>query len=239
MSRCPLTTACTAATRSRRSRRHTKHPFFEDVFRAVFVCIVSSWLWLVPSLAAAQQVPPEAASVLASIRKIDSGQLSVSEEDGRFMRVLVMTTGAQHALEIGAAYGYSAIWIGLGLRQTGGHLTTIEYDAARAKAAADNIRRAGLAGTVTVVSGDAFKAIPTLAGTFDFVFLDAWKPDYKKFFDLVFPRVTPRGLFLAHNVVNKRSEMKDFLAAIEDSPSLATSIVKPGSEGMSVTVRLK
>ena len=60
--------------------------------------------------------------------------------------------------------GYSAIWIGLGLRETGGRLTTIEYDAARATTAADNIRRAGLADIVTVVSGDAFKEIPKLAG---------------------------------------------------------------------------
>ena len=75
-------------------------------------------------------------------------------------------------------------------------------------------------------------------GTFDFVFLDAWKPDYKKFFDLVFPRLTPRGLFLAHNVVNKQSAMKDFLTAISDSPARATTIVRPGSEGMSVTVKL-
>src|ERR1041385_5529824 len=155
------------------------------------------------------------------------------------MRVLVVTNASKHALEIGSAYGYSAIWIGLGLQQTGGHLTTIEYDAARAKAAAENIRRARLADTVTVISGDAFKEIPKLSGTFDFVFLDAWKPDYKTFFDLVFPRVTPRGLFLAHNVVNKQSEMKDFLAAIGDNERVATSIVKPGSEGMSVTVRVR
>jgi predicted O-methyltransferase YrrM len=163
----------------------------------------------------------------------------VSEEDGRFMRVLVLTNGAKHALEIGAAYGYSAIWIGLGLKQTGGHLTTIEYDSARAKAAADNIRRAGLADTVTVIHGDAFKEIPKVAGAFDFVFLDAWKPDYGRFFEMVWPRLMPRGLFLAHNVVNKQSEMKDFLAAIGDSPTVATTIVRPGSEGMSVTVRLK
>jgi predicted O-methyltransferase YrrM len=185
------------------------------------------------------QVPPDVAKLLASIRAVDTGQLSVSEEDGRFMRVLVMTSGAKNALEIGSAYGYGAIWIGLGLRQTGGHLTTIEFDAGRAKAAAENIRRAGLEGTVTVVPGDAFREIPKVKGTFDFVFLDAWKPDYKKFFDLVFPRLTPRGLFLAHNVVNKQSEMKDFLAAIDDNPSLATSIVRPGSEGMSVSVKLK
>ena len=204
----------------------------------VFVIFVSSLL-IGGNVRAQSQVPADVAKVLTSIRAIDSGQLSVSEEDGRFMRVLVMTNGSKRALEIGSAYGYSAIWIGLGLKQTGGHLTTIEYDGARAKAAAENIRRAGLSDTVTVVSGDAFKEIPKVAGTFDFVFLDAWKPDYKRFFDLVFPRLTPRGLFLAHNVVNKQSEMKDFLAAITDAPDRATSIVRPGSEGMSVTVRLR
>jgi predicted O-methyltransferase YrrM len=202
---------------------------------AAFVSFVSSW----QNTEAQSPIPASAAKVLADIRKIDAGQLSVSEEDGRFMRVLVMSNGSKRALEIGAAYGYSAIWLGLGLKQTGGHLTTVEYDAARAKAAAENIRRAGLSDTVTVISGDAFQEVPKLPGTFDLVFLDAWKPDYKRFFDLAFPRLTPRGLFLAHNVVNKQAEMKDFLAAIADSPSISTSIVRPGSEGMSVSVKLK
>ena len=189
------------------------------------------------SPAAAQ--PPEVARLLESIKAGDKGQLSVSEEDGRFLRVLVTTTNTKRALEIGAAQGYSAIWIGLALRETGGRLTTIEYDAARAATAAANIRRAGLSDIVTVVPGDAFKEIPKLAGTFDFVFLDAWKPDYQRFFDMVFPRLTARGLFLAHNVVNKQSEMRDFLGTIERHPGLATSIVRPGTEGMSVSVKLR
>src|SRR5262249_3752487 len=184
-------------------------------------------------------VPPSIALLLASIKKADAGQLSVSEEDGRFMRVLVSSHGIKRALEIGGANGYSAIWIGLGLREAGGHLTTIEFDDGRAKSAAENIRRAGLTDVVTVVHGDAVAEIPKIAGTFDFVFLDAWKPDYKRFFDLVFPRVVPRGLFLAHNVVNKETEMQDFLSAIRDSPAIATSIVRPGSEGMSVSVKLR
>ena len=129
---------------------------------------------------------------------------------------MVASSGATRALEIGGANGYSAIWIGLGLRQTGGRLTTIEYDPARAKTAAENIRRAGLADIVTVVSGDAFKEIPKLPGEFDFVFLDAWKRDYKRFLDMVFPRLRPRGLFLAHNVVNKKNEMTDFLIGDSD-----------------------
>jgi predicted O-methyltransferase YrrM len=152
---------------------------------------------------------------------------------------MIASSGATRALEIGGANGYSAIWIGLGLRQTGGHLTTIEFDPARAKTAGENIRRAGLADIVTVVPGDAFKEIPKLSGEFDFVFLDAWKRDYKRFFDMVLPRLRPRGLFLAHNVVNKQSEMPDFLGAIQNNPAVMTTIVRPSGEGMSVSLKLK
>ena len=175
--------------------------------------------------------------VLADIRARDSGMLAVSDEDGRFLRVLTATTGAKRVLEIGGASGYSAIWIGLGLRATGGRLVTIEYDAGRAKELAANVRRAGLADIVTVVSGDAFAEIPKIDGTFDLVFLDAWKKDYKRFFEMVFPRIDKGGLFVAHNVVNKRSEMGDFLDAIERHPQAWTTIVKPSGEGMSLTYK--
>ena len=181
--------------------------------------------------------PADVSRVLADIKARDKGQLAVSEEDGRFLRVMVATKGAKRALEIGGASGYSAIWMGLGLRETGGRLVTIEYDATRAKELQENIRRAGLSDVVQVVSGDAFQEIPKLQGTFDFVFLDAWKKDYKRFFDLVYPRLDTRGLFLAHNVVNKKNEMGDFLEAIHKHPSLWTTIVAPSGEGMSVSVK--
>jgi predicted O-methyltransferase YrrM len=185
---------------------------------------------------------PDITRLLQQIKAADKDLLAVSEEDGRFLRLLVTANGSRRALEIGGAYGYSAIWIGLGLRQTGGHLTSIEYDPARAREAAENVKRAGLSDVVTVIPGDAFKEIPKLAGgadAFDFVFLDAWKRDYKRFLDLVFPRLAPRGLFLGHNVVNKQDEMRDFLDAIRNNPQLFTSIVRPGDEGMSVSVKIK
>ena len=192
---------------------------------------------LVSSLASAQTL--EQQKVLAQIKAADSGQLAVSEEDGRFLRVMIVSSGARRVLEIGGAYGYSAIWMGLALRQTGGRLTSIEYEASRARLAAEHVRAAGLADIVTVVPGDAFAEIPKLQGTFDFVFLDAWKRDYKRFLDVMLPRLTPRGLFLAHNVVNKQAEMHDFLEAIRSDPRLATSIVTPSGEGMSVSVKLR
>jgi predicted O-methyltransferase YrrM len=180
---------------------------------------------------------PDLDKILADIRAKDKGQLAVSEEDGRFLRLLIASSGRKRALEIGGASGYSAIWMAQGLRATGGRLVTIEYDPVRAKELAANIKRAGMTDVVQVVAGDAFAEIPKLQGTFDFVFLDAWKRDYRKFLDLVYPRLDKGGLFTAHNVVNKRSEMGDFLDAIEKNPSLWTAIVAPSGEGISLSYK--
>jgi predicted O-methyltransferase YrrM len=216
-------------------------------FRVLVVAVATAWLGLsvgagvrasarVGASVRAQQ-SPDLDKILADIRAKDKGQLAVSEEDGRFLRILIASTHRTRALEIGGASGYSAIWMGQALRLTGGHLVTIEYDPMRAKELAANIHKAGMDDVVQVVAGDAFKEIPKLQGTFDFVFLDAWKRDYKRFFDLVLPRLDSGGLFTAHNVVNKRSEMGDFLDAIEHNPSLWTTIVSPANEGISITYK--
>jgi len=180
---------------------------------------------------------PDVNKVLADIRAKDQGQLAISEEDGRFLRLMIASGQRKRVLEIGGASGYSAIWMAQALRVTGGRMTTIEYDPARAKELADNIRKAGFSDIVQVVAGDAFAEIPRLQGTFDFVFLDAWKRDYKKFLDLVFPRLEKGGLFTAHNVVNKKGEMEDFLEAIQRNPALWTTIVSPAGEGISLSYK--
>ena len=192
---------------------------------------------VLPCAALAQNVPPHVDALLKQIKAADKDQLAVSEEDGRFLRLLVVTKGATRALEIGAANGYSAIWMGLGMRETGGKLVTIEYDKARAAEAAANIKKAGLSDVVQVISGDAFAEIAKVPGTFDFVFCDAWKRDYQKFFAMVFPRMDKGGLFLGHNVINKKDEMADFLETIHTAPTVLTSIVAPSGEGVSITLK--
>ena len=205
-------------------------------------CCVTCLLLAVPIGAQARPggaVTPQIESVLRAIKAADKGLLAVSEEDGRFLRVLVATRSAKSILEIGAASGYSGIWLGLGARETGGRVVAIEYDPQRAREAADNIRKAGVADVVRVVHGDAFAEIPRLTGGFDLVFLDAWKPDYKKFFDTVYPRLNAGGVFVAHNVVNKKTEMEPFLRTILTHPALYTTIVSPSGEGMSVSYKTK
>lgn len=203
----------------------------------VVVLVLLGALTLAPLQA--DQIPAPVKRVLDDIRAADKGQLAVSAEDGQFLRLMVASTNARQVLEIGAASGYSAIWMGLGLRQTGGRLTTVEFDPDRARQAAANITRAGLNDIITVVPGDAFAEIPKLPGTFDLVFLDAWKPDYARFFTMVFPRVAPGGLFLAHNVINKKNEMADFLAAIHAHPRAFTTTVAAGHEGISITYKTR
>jgi predicted O-methyltransferase YrrM len=200
------------------------------------VRVVIALLVVLGGSVAAQQAP-DLNKILADIRAKDKGQLAVSEEDGKFLRLLIASTGRKRALEIGGASGYSAIWMAQGLRATGGKLVSIEYDPVRARELADNIKKAGLTDVVQVVAGDAFVEIPKLKGTFDFVFLDAWKRDYRKFFDLMYPRLDKGGLFTAHNVVNKRTEMGDFLDAIQRNPSLWTAIVAPSGEGISLSYK--
>jgi len=129
---------------------------------SLLVTVVASTLLLGLTLHAQSGVGPDIARLLAQIKGTDKVQLSVSEEDGRFLRLMIVSSGAKRALEIGGAEGYSAIWIGLGLRATGGHMTSIEFDPVRAKSAAEHIRAAGLSDVVTIVPGDAFQAIPKL-----------------------------------------------------------------------------
>ena len=114
----------------------------------------------------------------------------------------------------------------------------MEYDPVRAKELAENIKRAGLSDIVrSSPATRSSRSADDRPGSFDFVFLDAWKKDYKRFLDLMLPRLNKGGLFVAHNVVNKRSEMGDFLDAIRKTPALWTTIVSPSSEGMSVSVK--
>jgi caffeoyl-CoA O-methyltransferase len=200
----------------------------------VLLVVLSAFCVSTPR-AAAQEVPRHIDALLKQIRAADKDQLAVSEEDGRFMRVMVLSTKTKHALEIGTASGYSAIWIGLALRETGGHLVTIEYDKTRAAQATANIKQAGLSDIVTVIQGDALAEIPKISAAFDFVFCDAWKRDYLKYFTLVFPALNKGGVFLAHNVINKENEMADFLKMIRTDARVVTAIVSPASEGMSVS----
>lgn len=169
--------------------------------------------------------------------KNQTGMLNVSASEGAYLRDHVIKAKAKRALEIGTSNGYSTIWIALGARKTGGHVTTVEIDDAKVKLAAENFRVAGVDGLITQVHGDALKEVPKLHGPFEFVFIDAWKNDYVKYLDIVLPMVPPGGIIMAHNTKNLRSQLEDFIQKVTHHPLLDTVLVEPGPGGFSVSVK--
>ncbi len=126
--------------------------------------------------------------------------LAVSAESGRMLRLLVETTGAKNVVEIGTSTGYSGLWICLGLKATGGKLTTFEVDPGRAAQARKNFQEAEVGGIANVVEGDAHQNVRRLSEPIDLLFLDADKSGYPDYLARLLPLVRPGGLILADNV---------------------------------------
>lgn len=176
-------------------------------------------------------------TALAVLEDIDRRQryLNVSRDDGRLLRILVETSGAKHVVEIGTSTGYSGLWMALGLRATGGRLTTLEIDAGRAATAAENFKRAGLDDRVTIVRGDAHAEVERLRGPIDLVFIDADKEGYPHYFAKVAPLVRPGGLVVADNMVRPPADPA-YVRAITTDADFETVFVNTAS-GFGVTLK--
>lgn len=186
----------------------------------------------------AGQADAQALARLDWMPKNQTGMLNVNSNEGAFLRDQVVKVKAKHALEVGTSNGYSSIWIALGVRPSGGHLTTLEIDDRKVKLATENFRIAGVDSLITLMPGDALKTIPTLQGPFEFVFIDAWKQDYVKYLDMILPLVPPGGVIMAHNVTDLRSQLLDFIERVKTDPRLKTTFAEPGPGGFSVSVKL-
>lgn len=198
--------------------------------------------WVVSAAPNREDVMKRRKALMTRLEKTLSEKWNVMPTEGMFLKILAESSEAKRALEIGSSNGYSAIWIGSGLEQTGGHLWTIEIDAGRAEECRNHIKEAGLDKVVTSIEGDAFEEIPKLKdkGPWDFVFIDAGKPDYGSFFKMVFPNLEEGGVVVGHNAIAYRGAMKDYLELIQNHPELDTVILSTTMrDGMAVSYRKK
>jgi caffeoyl-CoA O-methyltransferase len=151
---------------------------------------------------------------------------SVPRKDGEFLHLLVKATRARNVLELGTSHGFSAIWMGLGLEETGGRLTTIEIDRERFDLARKHVNEAGLSQRVTCIQGDAHVEVAKLEGPFDFVFMDADKEGQMDYFKKLFPKkLAPGGILLVHNAIRQASSMRDYLEMIRKHPGFDTVLL--------------
>jgi predicted O-methyltransferase YrrM len=222
---------------------------FTTVLLITIQLIASQWVMAQPgplpesdtSFFASAPLPKDNAEkkildVLAEMEEGGRSMQSVPMDDGRFLRLLAESTNAQQVVEIGTSQGMSAIWFCLGLRKTGGKLTTYEMDPERARIAQANFERAGVKEMVTLVLGDAHEEVTKFEGNFDVLFLDADKKGYVDYLNKMLPKVRPGGLVVAHNIDSRMADPR-YVEAITKNSELDSLLVHLQAGGISVSIK--
>ena len=163
--------------------------------------------------------------------------LNITRDTGRLLWILVRATRATRILEVGTSNAFSTIWLADAARATGGRVTTLELNPDKIALARTNLGNAGLAGVVDIIEGKAADTLATLAGPFDLVFLDADRPSYLTYLELVVPKLRAGGLLVADNVTSHASELTDYLARVKSHPQLF-SVTVPIGNGEEIALRL-
>ena len=129
--------------------------------------------------------------------------MQIGPEQGTFMMLLARSIGAVRAVEVGTFTGYSAICIARGLAE-GGRLLCCDVSEEWTAVARDYWKRAGLADMIELRLGPAARTLRDLpAGTsLDYAFIDADKPGYVEYWDLIVPLIRPGGLILVDNTLS-------------------------------------
>ena len=163
--------------------------------------------------------------------------LSVPPDDGRILRLLAETAGAENVVEIGTSNGYATLWLCLALRTTGGKITTFEIDPERIALARENFEQAGVDEFVTIFEGDAHENVTKLTEPIDIIFIDADKGGYLDYLNKLLPLVRPGGLVVAHDAIDSAERMQEYLDAVTTNTALETVVLKGGGPGISVTLK--
>lgn len=176
-----------------------------------------------PSLSESPQDPDTMEhyeSILKRLEKTAKQYTNIAPENGQFLSILIRSIQARNVLEVGTSNGYSTIWLAAALQETGGRLITLEFDPKRAEEAQMHLQEVGLDGIVEVRIGNALDEISKCDTTFDLVFLDAEKNEYRRYLELAFSKIRLGGLIVADDTVTMRDEMPDYIEFVFNTPFL-------------------
>jgi caffeoyl-CoA O-methyltransferase len=170
----------------------------------------------------------------------------------RHLATLVSAARADAILELGTAYGYSAIWMALA-QGPAGRIWTIDPDVARTTIAKSYFERAGVGERIEVINRPALDAIAAMAHpTYDLVFIDALKAEYAAYLEAVLPHVRTSGVIVVDNLLwshrvsappapgeeANTQAIRDFNRTFLSHPALRAIIV-PVGDGVGIGVKIK
>ena len=174
----------------------------------------------------------------------------IRKEMQSFMKTLLVMNKPKQILEVGTAIGFSALLMS---EFTDGHITTIENYDKRIPIARDNFKKYHKEHQITLLEGDAMEVLKTLAGPYDFIFMDAAKGQYIHYLPEIMRLLAPGGVLISDNVmqdgdiieskyaVTRRDRtihkrMREYLYTLKHHEELETSILTLG-DGVAVSVR--
>jgi len=159
----------------------------------------------------------------------------------------------ERILEIGTAIGYSALR--MLEANPNAQVVTIEKDEQRYKQAINQLTQVNKLDQINVILGDALEVIQDLAANnhvFDFIFIDAAKGKYKRFFELSSQVIKKDGIILSDNVLfrgyvanpettPKRykkmvEKLRDYNEFLMNHPGFTTSII-PIGDGVALSCK--
>ena len=132
----------------------------------------------------------------------DIAEMQIGPDQGAFLTLLTAAMGARSALEVGTFTGYSSICIARGL-PPGGRLLCLDASREWTNIARRYWKRAKVDGKIELRLGPAVESLKKLekGRRFDFAFIDAHKPEYGDYYELILPRMKVNGLILFDNML--------------------------------------
>jgi predicted O-methyltransferase YrrM len=137
--------------------------------------------------------------------ELSGAGMQIPPEQGQFMAFLVKLMRARRCLEIGTFTGYSALWVASALPEDGS-LTCCDTNTKTTAIAARYWKEAGVAAKIDLQIAPALKTLDKLIsagapGTFDFIFIDADKDNYDRYYEASLRLLHPDGLILFDNML--------------------------------------
>jgi predicted O-methyltransferase YrrM len=152
---------------------------------------------------------------------------NVEPETARMMVVLVRAIGARRVLELGTSNGYSTVWLA---DASAGRVLTVECDMGRARQARETFLRAGVAAAIELAERDAGDVLAEQADrAFDFVFLDAERSEYMRWWPDLLRTLDAPGVIVVDNVISHADEVKEFRALVDAEPAVTSALVPVGA----------
>ena len=132
-------------------------------------------------------------------------RMQISPEQGQFMGLLARLMGATRCLEIGVFTGYSSLAVALALPDAG-RIVACDVSERWTAVARRYWAAAGVAHKIDLRLAPALETLEQLraageTGSYDFVFIDADKENYVRYFERTLELVRPGGLIVADNTL--------------------------------------